>query len=154
MPPPSSPSSRSSPADLDIPFEPEHYLAVTVTRPTACSAVVLRVEGHLDHDTVPLLRQRIAPYVGQGTKVVVFDLSKLALMTSPGVGALLQVRRAQEKTQGRCLFVNVPPRIRRVLDVMDAVPAADLFANVAEMDAYLIALQRGEIGLAEEPPRA
>lgn len=140
-----------TPADLDIPFEPEHYLAITVARAANGLAVVLQVEGHLDHDTVPLLRQRIAPFLGHGLKVVAFDLAKLQLMTSPGVGAFLNVMRTQAATGGQCLFVNVPPRIRRVLDVMDAVAAGDVFANGAEMDRYLTALQRGDIGRPSEP---
>ena len=135
----------TTPADLDIPFEPDHFLAITVSRPASGVAVVLHVEGHLDHDTVPLLRQRVAPFLGHGLRAIVFDLGKLELMTSPGLGAFLNVRRTQEKTGGQCLFVNVPARIRRVLDVMDAVPSEDVFANTREMDAYLVALQRGEI---------
>ena len=134
-----------APSDLDIPFEPEHYLAITVSRLPSGAAVVLHVAGHLDHDTVPLLRQRVAPFVGHGFRAIVFDLAKLELMTSPGVGAFLNVKRSQEKLGAQCLFVGVPPRIRRVLDVMDAVPPEDVFANVREMDAYLIALQRGEM---------
>lgn len=139
-----------APSDLDIPYEPDHYLAISVTRPPSGVAVVLHVEGHLDHDTVPLLRQRVAPFMGHGHRAIVFDLQKLELMTSPGVGAFLNVKRAQDKTGGHCLFVNVPPRIRRVLDVMDAVPPEDVFASTREMDAYLVALQRGEIDARAE----
>jgi anti-anti-sigma factor len=124
----------TTPADLDIPFEPDHFLAITVSRPASGVAVVLHVEGHLDHDTVPLLRQRVAPFLGHGLRAIVFDLAKLELMTSPGLGAFLNVRRTQETIGGQCLFVNVPGRIRRVLDVMDAVPA-EAFANTREMDA-------------------
>jgi anti-anti-sigma factor len=134
-----------APTDLDIPFETEHYLAITVSRMPSGLAVVLHVEGHLDHDTVPLLRQRVAPFVGHGFRAIVFDLAKLQLMTSPGIGAFLNVKRSQEKLGAQCLFVGVPPRIRRVFDVMDAVPSGNVFANAREMDAYLLALQRGDM---------
>lgn|GEM_PF-1412141 len=138
------------PADLDIPFESTHFLAITVSRTSADRAVVLHVEGQLDHDTVPVLRQRLAPYLGQGLRAIVFDLSRLERMTSPGLGVFLNVRRAQAKAGGQCLFVGVPPRIRRVLDIMDAVPSADVFASATEMDAYLLALQSGDIDARAE----
>jgi anti-sigma B factor antagonist len=106
---------------------------------------VLHVEGHLDHDTVAVLRQRVAPYVGQPGRPIAFDLSRLRRMTSAGVGVFLNVRRAQERCGAACLFVNLPPPIRRVFDLMDAVRCDAMFASTREMDAYLEKLQNGAI---------
>jgi anti-sigma B factor antagonist len=139
-----------APADLDIPYEESRYLVVSVSRHRSGLAAVLHLEGHLDQDTVPLLRQRVAPLLGQRVRVLVFDMGRLQFLSSGGVGVLLHARRTQTACGGSCAFVNLPPRIRRVFDVLDALPTDVIFSSHAELDRYIAALQHGTIGVREE----
>jgi hypothetical protein len=39
-------------------------------------------------------------------------------------------------------LANLQPPVQKVFDIVRALPAADIFASVEEMDAYLDAMQR------------
>ena len=50
------------------------------------------------------------------------------------------------KEKGKTLIViNVPPQIKKVFDVVAALPAMNVFESVEEADAYLLKIQRDEI---------
>jgi len=43
------------------------------------------------------------------------------------------------------LVVNVPPQIKKVVDIIRALPSMSIFKNIKEADAYLLRIQRSEI---------
>jgi len=131
--------------------ETERCLAVTITRHTSGLAAVVHLEGHLDQDTVSTFRQKVAPLYAQRLRVLAFDMARLQFIASAGVGALVYARRAQTAGGGIVRLVNLPPRIRRVFEVLDALPPNTVFADAHELDRYLAAVQRGESDAHDAP---
>ena len=48
------------------------------------------------------------------------------------------------------LVVNLQPQIRKVFDIVKAVPVADVFASQRELDDYLDTMQKKVLGQADE----
>ena len=130
-------------------MEEAHHLSVSVKRHPSGVAAVIEIEGHVDHQTVHLLRQRITPLLAAGLRALIFDMSRLKFLSSAGVGVLIHARRTQAAWHGTCHFSNLPPSVRRVFSVMDALPGDQVFANSKEMDRYLTELQAGRVGAAD-----
>ena len=40
------------------------------------------------------------------------------------------------------MYVNLQPQVKKIFEIINALPSMDVFASVAELDAYLDAMQR------------
>jgi anti-anti-sigma factor len=99
--------------------------------------------GRLDTETTPLLDACLAPVLAAPTvTTLVFDLAALEYISSAGIRALVKARKALEGRGGRVMVAHVQPAVRKVFDIVRALPAASIFASDAELDAYLDAMQR------------
>ena len=63
-----------------------------------------------------------------------------------------KARKVLAARAGKVLVVNLQPQIRKVFDIVKAVPVSDVFASVAELDAYLDAMQRKVLEGDDEAP--
>jgi anti-sigma B factor antagonist len=105
-------------------------------------ATVVRVGGTLEDDTVKAARSKIDPLIAAAPKVVVFDLGELTFLSSVGISLLLDARQRLQKSGGSVFLTNLQPQIRKVMDIVNAIPKTSVFADLAEMDEYLSDIQR------------
>jgi anti-anti-sigma factor len=99
--------------------------------------------GRLDTDTAPELDSALSKVLERkGIGRLVFDLSGLDYLSSAGIRCFVRARKAIEPGGGKVALVNPQPGVRKVLDIVKAVPAKGIFASVAELDEYLDAIQR------------
>jgi anti-sigma B factor antagonist len=103
---------------------------------------VVKLSGSLEPATVPQAERAIRPLVAAGPKVLVFDLSELEFITSTGIGLLLGSKAAMEKRGGACFLSSPRPQVRRVLEIMKALPSATVFESQKQLDDYLLEIQR------------
>jgi anti-anti-sigma factor len=73
---------------------------------------------------------------------LVLDLADLEYISSAGVRSILKARKAMAQHNGKVLVANPQAQIQKVFDVVRAVPMHEIFASVAEADAYLDSVQR------------
>jgi anti-anti-sigma factor len=103
----------------------------------------ITLAGRLDTDTAPDLDGTLTKVLERkGIKRLVFDLAALDYLSSAGIRCFVRARKAIEPGGGKVAIVNPQPSVRKVLDIVKAIPAAGIFANVAELDEYLDAMQR------------
>jgi anti-anti-sigma factor len=94
------------------------------------------LRGHLDSVTAPKLEAELAPVLDQpGVTSLVFRLQDLRYMSSAGIRCLVRARKLIEGRGGRVAIVEAQPSVRRVLEMVKAVPADQLFASQAELDS-------------------
>jgi hypothetical protein len=55
---------------------------------------------------------------------------------------LLRARSVLERKGTSVSAVGIQPQIQKVFDIMQALPAATVFRNTAELDEYLTEMQR------------
>ena len=115
-------------------------LKITVDRsPTP----TLRLAGRLDTDTAPQLDAELNKVLARkDIKRLVFDLSALDYLSSAGIRCFVRARKAVEPGGGTVAILNPQPGVRKVLDIVKAIPAKGIFASVAELDEYLDAIQK------------
>ena len=103
----------------------------------------LKLVGRLDTDTAPELDSELnGVLASKGIKRLVFDLSGLDYLSSAGIRCFVRARKAVEPNGGTVAVVNPQPGVRKVLDIVKAIPAKGIFASVAELDEYLDAIQQ------------
>jgi anti-anti-sigma factor len=105
-------------------------------------ATVVRIAGTLEAGTVGPARAALEPVVKAAPKVVVFDLGELTFLSSIGISLLLDTRLRLQTAGSTVYLTNLQPQIRKVLDIVQAIPKTAVFANIEEMDAYLAEIQR------------
>ena len=100
------------------------------------------IGGRLDTHTYAELDQALAPLLGNpAVTSLVLDLEGLDYISSAGIRSILKARKLLAPA-GKVLVVHPQAQIRKVLDIVQALPVSDIFATTAEVDAYLDKLQR------------
>ena len=103
----------------------------------------LKLVGRLDTDTAPQLDGELNKVLGRkDIKRLVFDLSGLDYLSSAGIRCFVRARKAVEPGGGTVAILNPQPGVRKVLDIVKAIPSKGIFASVAELDEYLDAIQK------------
>jgi len=111
------------------------------TDPSTTPTITLA--GRLDSETAPLLDRELDQVLARpALERVVFDLRDLEYLSSAGIRCFIRARKSIEPRGGKLAVVNAQPAVRKVLDIVKAIPPGGLFASVAELDAYLDEMQR------------
>jgi sigma-B regulation protein RsbU (phosphoserine phosphatase) len=100
--------------------------------------------GEFDGAAAPVLEQ-----MGPGGTVVL-DLSALDYISSAGLRSIARIRKAMRAREGHTLLVNPQPQVRKVFEIVKAVPVSDVFSSVEELDVYLDRIQRRVVSGEED----
>jgi anti-sigma B factor antagonist len=106
------------------------------------STKTVSLQGKLNNETVAILDEALQTIVASSTTVVVFDLTELDYVSSVGLRSMFRMRKVMADRAGRALLVNPTPQVRKVLEIVNAVDVASVFASVQELDAYLDMMQK------------
>ncbi|QNH14333.1 anti-sigma factor antagonist [Xanthomonas sp. GW] len=102
----------------------------------------ITLSGRLDTHTYQALDEALAPLLATQITTLVLDLSHLDYISSAGIRSIFKARKVLATRDGRVLVVNPQPQIRKVFDVVKAVPLNEIFTSVQELDEYLDEMQR------------
>ncbi|RUL78320.1 STAS domain-containing protein [Dyella choica] len=92
--------------------------------------------GEFDKEAEKVLEQ-----MGMGSTLVL-DLSALDYISSAGLRSIAKARKAMRARDGHTLLVNPQAQVRKVFDIVKAVPVKEIFQDVRELDDYLDRIQR------------
>ena len=106
--------------------------------------------GRLDTHSFDELDRRLAPVLASDIQSLVLDLAGLEYISSAGVRSIFKARKALATRNGKVLVLNPQPQIKKVFDVVKAVPLNEIFTSAQEADAYLDAMQRKVLRGADE----
>ena len=101
----------------------------------------VRMSGALDLSSAPQAAKTLTALVATNPKVVAIDLGKLVFIDSTGISLLLKTRRDLEAKGGSVFITIMQPSIRKVFDIVNALPGTAVFSNMKEMDEYLKGIQ-------------
>ena len=116
-------------------------LQVDVTQ-KAQGVYVIQPAGSLNSNTWPILDKQVEAVLAQRPNLLVLDLAHLAYLSSAGLRVILKAREALRKKNARMVFMNLQPQIRKVFDIVSALPAMQIFKNIEELDDYLDVMQK------------
>ena len=98
--------------------------------------------GTLDANTYMILEKTVDAVLKQMPDVIIFDLEFLDYINSMGVRVLLKTKKELEKNGGKIMFMHLQPQIRKVFDILNALPTLQVFTSIKELDEYLDAMQK------------
>ena len=105
---------------------------------------VLSLSGRLDSQTAPDLDKVLNHLFAEHANMtrLVFDLSQLAYLSSAGIRCFVRARKTVEPGGGKVALINPQAAVRKVLDIVKAMPVGGIFSSTAELDAYLDDMQK------------
>lgn len=111
------------------------------TRRKAMGTYLVYLSGSLDSLTHEILSENIEAILLESPKIIVLDMAQLDYVSSAGIRVVLKTRDALTKKSGKLVFMNLQPQIRKVFDIINALPSMKIFKNIKELDDYLEAMQ-------------
>ena len=112
--------------------------------PNGQTATILKISGSLDTNTAEQANDAFAGIVATAPKTLVVDLAGLEFIDSSGISSLLLARTELRKVGTSIVMTNMPRPIKRVFDIVKALPGVALFNSLDELDEYLARIQAEE----------
>jgi len=97
--------------------------------------------GSLDSDTAPELEKTLAAIDGR-VLLIVLDMKDLTFISSAGLRVIFAALKRQESRGGEVVMSNLSPGVKKVFEIVKALPSMNVFASVEEMDEYLAIFQK------------
>ena len=102
----------------------------------------LHISGTLDSASTDVVSPALDSILEQHPKELIFDLAELKYLTSMGYRLFLIALKSQNEHGGTVSFIHLQPQIQEVFSIMGALSDLNVFADVAELDHYLLARQK------------
>ncbi len=102
-------------------------------------------EGAIDTDTHADFRAALAPLLAKAPKVLLLDLSRVDFISSAGLSVLFSVKKQLMDAKGDLLFTGLQPQIKKLFQIVRALPSITLFANADDADRYFYSMMKKEI---------
>jgi anti-anti-sigma factor len=93
--------------------------------------------GSIDGADRGMLQEKIDSVLKQNPDVIIFDMEHADYINSLGIRILVKTKNALKQRGGKIAFINLQPQIKKVFDIINALPAFKVFANIQEFDDYL-----------------
>ena len=106
--------------------------------------------GSIDARSHTILDEKVESVLIEKPDVIIFDMEFLDYINSMGVRVLLKTKKEMKKTAGKVAFMNLQPQIKKVFEIINALPSMRVFKDLSEMDAYLDRMQRKVTGASED----
>ena len=118
-------------------------MALKVTTEDKGSGIfTVRPVGSIDANTHPILGSQVDEIFTKSPKLIIFDMKDVQYVSSAGISVILSTEKSLKSSNGKVLMVNLQPQIRKVFEIVQALPPQQIFSSVQEMDAYLSTIQR------------
>jgi anti-anti-sigma factor len=96
--------------------------------------------GALDSHTSLALDQALDAAVKAECQLLAFDMGNLEYISSAGLRVVFKNVKRIKKNGGRVGVSRMNAGVRKVFEIVQAIPDLDIFASVEEMDDYLAVL--------------
>ena len=94
---------------------------------------IVTVKGRIDSETAPNLGQALGVVKDAGHYNIVLNLKEVSFISSAGLSKLIETQNACKRlNRGELVLVEVPPRIKEVLDMAGLTPLFKQFDNETE----------------------
>ena len=114
----------------------------------AKDAYVVAPSGQIDGNTHSVLENELDTILAHNPSLIALDLAEVDYLSSAGIRIILKTKKALAAHNGKLVFMHLQPQIRKVFEIIEALPSMRVFKNIQEMDEYLDRMQKkitGEI---------
>ena len=100
------------------------------------------LNGRLDTNTAPELEAELDTLVAEPIQLLVFDMTDLEYISSAGLRVVFKATKAMKAKGGKSGILKMQPQIKKVFDIVKALPDVPIFKDDDEMDEYLSHMQQ------------
>ena len=111
----------------------------TLKRP---GVMVISPIGAIDAGSYTVFENKVEEVLKESPDIVLFDMEFTDYISSTGIRVLLKTKKALRETDGKMVFMNLQPQIKKVFDILQALPSLKVFASIEELDNYLDVMQK------------
>ena len=112
------------------------------SRQKALGAYVVTLNGEINGQTYPVLEHKLDQLLEEHPALIVLDMADVTYMSSAGIRVILKTKKTLSANTGKLVFMNLQPQIRKVFEIINALPSMRVFKDLREMDTYLDQMQR------------
>lgn len=124
-----------------IKLEENMQLSVT-SKEKSPGVQILSLIGSLNTNTFPVLEKEVNVVLEKSPDVLIFDMEQLEYLSSAGIRVILKANKAMKRKNGKAMFTNMQPQIKKVFEIINALPHQQIFSSIEEMDRYLDTMQK------------
>jgi anti-sigma B factor antagonist len=107
---------------------------------------ILQPIGSLDSNTYLVLEKKVEYLLQEGqAKHLTFDMAGVNYISSMGVRVVLKAQKELKLRGGSLSLMNMQPQIKKVFEIINALPSMQVFSSIEELDRYLAEMQRQTI---------
>jgi anti-sigma B factor antagonist len=103
---------------------------------------IVSPEGSLDTITYPILEEKVDLLLATSPNIIIFDMQKLDYISSMGVRVIAKSKKSLKQRGGNVVLLKLQPQIKKVFEIIQALPSEQIFESVKEMDSYLDYMQK------------
>jgi anti-sigma B factor antagonist len=97
--------------------------------------VAIDAAGHAIFD------EKVCSVLKQNPDVIIFDMEYADYINSMGIRVLVKTKKAMKQSGGKIMLINLQPQIKKIFEILNAMPSLNVFASIQELDSYLDAMQ-------------
>lgn len=101
--------------------------------------------GSIDTETHTYFSEKAKPLVDKKARNIVVDMAGVSYISSAGLSAIFSLLKKVRENNGELLLCNLQPQIKKVFEIIKALPTTNIFASVKEADDYLAHMMRQEL---------
>ena len=98
--------------------------------------------GSIDAASQNIFEDALAPVLHRKPDVLIFDMEFTDYINSAGIRVLLKAKKSLQQHSGKQVFIHMQPQIKKVFDILNALPSLKVFASIQELDHYLDKMQK------------
>jgi anti-anti-sigma factor len=102
----------------------------------------LSLQGRLDTNTAPSLDEAVTGVLTPEVRTLVFDMADLEYISSAGVRTVFRAEKMMKEAEGKVYLVDLQAPVRKVFEIVKAMPAESIFTSWSELDDYLDKMQK------------
>ena len=122
-------------------FEDKVELGVSIEKKVE-GGLLIKLRGRLDSDTYKTLEQKLKPALVPTTRLIILDMEKVNYVSSAGLAVIFQVKKFIEGKKGSLVIASLQPQVKKVIDIVKALPKENIFQDREELDRYLDYIQK------------
>jgi anti-anti-sigma factor len=125
------------------PYRREKSMALSVaTKQKALNAFVVSPVGRIDSNTAPSLEKELDKLLVQSATVIAMNMEGVDYISSAGIRVLVKTAKGLKKMDGKMVYMHLQPQVKKVFEIINALPSMKIFSSFDEMDEYLDTIQK------------
>ena len=101
----------------------------------------ISLSGSLNNDTYNYFENRVIDVLNHNPDLLVIDMENLQFISSMGIRVIIKAKKKLKENNAELALINLTEQIKKVFEVINALPNQKVFGTVQELDNYLAKIQ-------------